>query len=222
MSHCVSDGTGIDEWMRILIEEMRLAQEPLGSSHPFGITPSEIPLILRISADGLARGSKQTRRHMGRRPSPRMTHSPPLCGGQQYSSACSPLLQSVSSSTTTNLFMPSDARRHLPSPYVGNVIYQLVAALDIGTLLLPSGLQRAASEVRRAITYSLHRLPIHERHGVHDWSGHNYVPGQRQRYVWRRLGQGIWICGSLQAHWRAKQSSHAQATRWISGSDDSC
>jgi hypothetical protein len=63
--------------------------------------------------------------------------------------------QTVPLSTISNLFMPSSARRHLPglpSPYVGNAVYQLITALDLGTLLSPSGLQRAASEVRRAIT----------------------------------------------------------------------
>jgi trichothecene 3-O-acetyltransferase len=50
--------------------------------------------------------------------------------------------------------MPSDARRHLnlPQPYVGNAVYQLTASLTLGTLLSPSGLQHAASTIRRAIT----------------------------------------------------------------------
>lgn len=50
--------------------------------------------------------------------------------------------------------MPSSARRHLnlPPSYVGNAVYQLIATLDLGTLLSPSGLQHAASAVRRAIT----------------------------------------------------------------------
>jgi trichothecene 3-O-acetyltransferase len=50
--------------------------------------------------------------------------------------------------------MASNARRHLnlPPSYAGNAVYQLTAALDLGTLLSPSGLQHAASAVRRAIT----------------------------------------------------------------------
>jgi hypothetical protein len=50
--------------------------------------------------------------------------------------------------------MPSDARRHLnlPPSYIGNVVYQLTAALDLDTLLSPSGLQKAAIAIRRAIT----------------------------------------------------------------------
>lgn len=50
--------------------------------------------------------------------------------------------------------MPSDARRHLnlPPSYIGNAVYQLTAAIDIGTLFSPSGLQHAASAIRRAIT----------------------------------------------------------------------
>lgn len=50
--------------------------------------------------------------------------------------------------------MPSDARRHLnlPPSYIGNAVYQLAAALDLGTLFSPSGLQHAASAIRAAIT----------------------------------------------------------------------
>ena len=50
--------------------------------------------------------------------------------------------------------MPSDARSHLnlPETYVGNAVCQLTAALDLGTVLTPSGLQQAASAIRRAIT----------------------------------------------------------------------
>lgn len=50
--------------------------------------------------------------------------------------------------------MPSDARRHLnlPPSYIGNAVYQLIANLDLATLLSPSGLQHAASATRRAIT----------------------------------------------------------------------
>jgi trichothecene 3-O-acetyltransferase len=49
--------------------------------------------------------------------------------------------------------MPSDARRHLNLPvlYVGNAEYQFTAALDLDTLLSPSGLQHAASAIRLAI-----------------------------------------------------------------------
>jgi trichothecene 3-O-acetyltransferase len=57
-------------------------------------------------------------------------------------------------STLGSVFLPSDARRHLnlPQSYVGNAVYQLTAALDLGTLLSPSGLKKAASALRRAIT----------------------------------------------------------------------
>jgi hypothetical protein len=54
---------------------------------------------------------------------------------------------------TADFFMPSDARRHLnlPPSYIGNVVYQLAAHIDLETLLSPSGLQYAASAIRRAI-----------------------------------------------------------------------
>ncbi|KAJ6584898.1 hypothetical protein B0H19DRAFT_1107066 [Mycena capillaripes] len=184
MSHCVSDGTGTDEWMRVLIEETRLAQEnatapnerPNGAvvgldrsvlcnmtsdlefsidQHPaymfknalpstgpstYGFTSAQIPFLLRISAAGLAQLKADATT-----PGERISTHDALCA----------LIAERPPSTTTNLFMPSNARRHLPSlpsPYIGNAVYQIIAALDLGTLLSPSGLQRAASEVRRAIS----------------------------------------------------------------------
>jgi trichothecene 3-O-acetyltransferase len=57
-------------------------------------------------------------------------------------------------SISGNFYMPSDARRHvgLPESYIGNVVYQLTAALQIGDLVSPSsGLQHAASAIRQSI-----------------------------------------------------------------------
>lgn len=50
--------------------------------------------------------------------------------------------------------MLSNARRHLqlPASYIDNTVYQLAVTLDLGTLLSPSGLQRAASAVRHAVS----------------------------------------------------------------------
>ena len=39
----------------------------------------------------------------------------------------------------------------MPMSYIGNAVYQLTAALDLDTLLSPSGLQHAASVIRLAI-----------------------------------------------------------------------
>ncbi|KAJ7261812.1 hypothetical protein B0H12DRAFT_337616 [Mycena haematopus] len=203
MSHCVSDGTGTDEWIRILIEETRLAQQDstqrsetmtvgLDRSvlcniqsdlafniehHPaymlkkppvpvseelapmskdsgvFGVSRSEIPVLLRLSPAGLAQ-LKADATTLGERIS---THDA-LCALMWRTvlliRSRRPSWQSVPPSATTNLFMPTNARRllpDLPSPYVGNAVYQLIAALNLGTLLSTSGLQRAAAEVRRAI-----------------------------------------------------------------------
>ncbi|KAJ6507980.1 hypothetical protein C8R47DRAFT_64406 [Mycena vitilis] len=197
MSHVVSDGTGADEWLRILIEEIRLANEhaaePRGpivgldrsvlcnmesslefqiEQHPaymFKPPPSEtpapthfleaavakIPVLLRLSAAGLEQLKADATI-----PGERISTHDALCAlmwrtALLVRSRRSSSAQSVPDSATSNLFMPSSARRHiknLPSPYVGNAVYQIIAALELGTLLSPSGLQRAAGEIRRAIT----------------------------------------------------------------------
>jgi hypothetical protein len=61
--------------------------------------------------------------------------------------------QSIPLSTKVDLFMPSDARRHLkiPDSYIGNAVYQLSASLDLGNILSPTGLQEAAGAIRTAI-----------------------------------------------------------------------
>ncbi|KAJ6513083.1 hypothetical protein C8R45DRAFT_333998 [Mycena sanguinolenta] len=202
MSHCVADGVGTDDWIRILTQETRLAQEEstgrserpevatLGldrsflcniqsdlafdiddhpaymfsvphtpasaqvSSNVFGATSSKIPVLLRLSPAGAAQLKADATT-----PGERISTHDALCAlmwrtallirSQRFSAENIPL------SVMSNLFMPSDARRHLPvlpSPYVGNVVYQIIAALDTTTLLSQSGLARAASEVRRAIT----------------------------------------------------------------------
>ncbi|KAJ7364202.1 hypothetical protein DFH08DRAFT_268384 [Mycena albidolilacea] len=205
MSHCVSDGTGTDAWMRILIEEVRLAQEDRSErtaaatvgldrsvlcnmtsnlafkieEHPayrFKAPPpppaadapasepapanlwaaaSDIPVLLRISAAGLA----QLKADATTPDAPPISTHDALCALMWRTvllirSRRSP--EPVPPSTTSNLFMPSNARPHLPalpSPYIGNAVYQLIAGLPLGALLAPdSGLQAAALELRRAIT----------------------------------------------------------------------
>lgn len=123
------------------------------TTHPFEATSPEIPVLLRISAAGLAQ----------------LKADATLPGGPSISThdALSALIwrtvlltrnrrstQILPASTGVSVFMPSDARRHLnlPLSYIGNAVYQLAASLDLGTLLSPSGLQNAASAVRRVIT----------------------------------------------------------------------
>ncbi|OCL09698.1 hypothetical protein AOQ84DRAFT_15204 [Glonium stellatum] len=212
MSHCVADGTGTNELMRVLSEETRFAQEhssegvvnevrsmsvttsmgldrsvicnmmsevpfhiedhpayrwkasppantpSLGRAlarHPFEATSPEIPVLLRISAASLAQLKADAT----------MPNAPPISTHDALSalvwrtillirSRRSASAQELPASTIGSIFMPMDARRHLniPPSYVGNVVYQLTAALDLGTLFSLSGLQHAASAVRRAIT----------------------------------------------------------------------
>lgn len=124
--------------------------------HPFEATSPEIPVLLRISCAGLAQ-LKADATLPGA--APLISTHDALCAliwrsvllirSQRYAS----VPQRLPASTLVNLFMPSDARRHLdlPASYIGNSVYQLAAVLDLGTLLSPSGLQYAASAVRRAI-----------------------------------------------------------------------
>ncbi|KAJ6513080.1 hypothetical protein C8R45DRAFT_334027 [Mycena sanguinolenta] len=198
MSHCVSDGTGTDQWMRILTEETQFVQEgsaqrsetttvgldrsflcnieselafnidkhpaymfkseevapPSEDSNVFGVSQSEVPVLLRLSPAGLAQLKTDATT-----PGERISTHDALCALMWRTvlliRSRRPSQQNISSSTTSNLFMPTNARRHLPglpSPYVGNAVYQLIAGLDLDTLLSPSGLQRAAAEIRRAIS----------------------------------------------------------------------
>ena len=211
MSHCVADGVGMNELMRVLSEETRLAQvqssegvvnelrsvavatgigedrnvmrnmtsemafniehhpayrwkaSSLGNTpsveptpiHPFEATSPEIPILLRISPRSLA----QLKADATQPGAPQISTHDALSALIWRSvllirSRRSALAQDLPASTIGSIFMPSDARHHLnlPPSYVGNAVYQLTAALDFGTLFSPSGLQHAASAVRRAIT----------------------------------------------------------------------
>ena len=211
MSHCVADGAGTNELMRVLSEETRFAQEhsrdgaanevrsmavttgmgqdrslmrnmtsemafniedhpayrwktpphaiapPLeqAPTHPFEATSPEIPVLLRMSAAGLA----QLKGDATTPGAPPISTHDALCALIWRSvllirSRRSALARDLAASTIGSIFMPSDARRHLnlPPSYVGNAVYQLTAALDLGTLLSSSGLQHAAGAVRSAIT----------------------------------------------------------------------
>ncbi len=200
MSHSVADGSGNNELIRILAEEVRRSQldmsdnaseaatpvSPIGVDrsllrniksdipfriadhpgymtnapaepppHPFVATLPELPILFHIPASRLAQLKVDAQK----------PGSPPISTHDVMvaliwrsviliRSRRSAAAQSVPSDTTTNLFMPSDARRHLqiPDSYIGNAVYQLSASLDLGTLISPSGLQEAASAMRRTIT----------------------------------------------------------------------
>ncbi len=125
--------------------------------HPFAAKSLEIPVLLRISASNLALLKADATPPDGSRIS---THD--ALAALIWRSVL--LIRSrrtqgidIPPSTISQIFMPSDGRRHLglPSSYVGNVIYQLTASLDLGTLLSSessSGLQAAAWSIRQAIT----------------------------------------------------------------------
>lgn len=134
------------------------ANEPLphhARPHPFEATSPEIPVLLHLSTAGLARLKADA-----------TSPTAPFISTHDALSALiwrtvllirtrrSRSAQSVPASTITSIFMPSDARRQLdlPPSYIGNAVYQLIAKLELGTLLSPSGLQHAASALRRAIT----------------------------------------------------------------------
>lgn len=125
------------------------------ATHPFEATSPEVPVLLRISATGLAQLKADAT--MPGAP-PTSTHdalsAPMWRSVLLIRSRRSTLAKDVPASAIGNLFMPSDARHHLnlPPSYIGNAVYQLTAVLDLGTLLSLSGLQHAASAVRSAIT----------------------------------------------------------------------
>ena len=124
------------------------------AAHPFEAASAEIPVFLRISPTRLAQLKDDA-----------TTPGAPAISTHDALSALlwrsvltvrrrrSAAALSLPASTTTKLFLPSDARPHLrlPPSYIGNAVYQLAAALDLGTLLSPSGLRRAARALRGAI-----------------------------------------------------------------------
>jgi hypothetical protein len=123
--------------------------------HPFQATGPETELILRISPASLAQLKSDAT----------TPGAPPISTHDALTalvwrtvilirSRRSASAREVPASTLASMYMPSDARRHLnlPQSYVANVVYQLTASLDLGTLLSPTGLQHAASAIRRAIT----------------------------------------------------------------------
>lgn len=125
------------------------------ANHPFRAIKPEIPLIFTISSASLNQMKKDATP-----PAPAWisTHDALVAliwrTQIQLHRQRSPAAQALPESTLTTLFMPSDARKalNLPSPYIGNAIYQLSATLPLSTLLSENGLQSAALAIRQAIT----------------------------------------------------------------------
>jgi hypothetical protein len=124
---------------------------PDQTTHPFTATSPEIPVLFHISAASLAHFKADATPPAG----------PPISTHDTLSALIwrSVLLihsrraQGVPASNNGRSFIPSDARRHLNilASYVGNAVYQLLAAVDLGTLLSLSGLQAAAVVIRATI-----------------------------------------------------------------------
>lgn len=125
-------------------------------SHPFVSPEPEMPISLHIPSSCLA----QLKADAQKPGTPPISTHDAICAllwrsvtflrHQRSESA-----KSVALSTPINLYFPSDGRRHLkiPDSYIGNAVYQLSTALDLGTILSPTtGLQEAAAAIRRAIT----------------------------------------------------------------------
>ncbi|MCJ1390290.1 hypothetical protein MMC18_003148 [Xylographa bjoerkii] len=121
------------------------------SPHPFSPTSPEVPVLIHICATSLAQLKADATPPEG---PPISTHDA-LCALTWRSLLLirSRRPQHIPASTIGRIFMPSDARRHLnlPMSYIGNAVYQLTAALDLDTLLSPSGMQHAARAIRLAI-----------------------------------------------------------------------
>ncbi|KUJ13689.1 uncharacterized protein LY89DRAFT_687083 [Mollisia scopiformis] len=123
------------------------------ATRSFEASSPETPIILRIPPAGLALLKADATR----------PEAPPISTHDALSALIWRTVMLIRSrrsardtplSTASKIFMPSDCRRHLnlPTSYIGNAVYQLTADLDLEKLLSPSGLQYAASSLRRAIT----------------------------------------------------------------------
>lgn len=123
-------------------------------NHPFSASDPEIPILLSIPPDKLALLKADATTPGGLQIS---THDAvtaliwrSVLLTRSHRTSLTPSLLT----STTRIFLPSDARRHLnlPADYIGNAVYQLTASLPLSTLLAPNGLQVAAQAVRSAIT----------------------------------------------------------------------
>jgi hypothetical protein len=130
-------------------------KEPSGIQALFDSTSPEVPVSIHISAANLAKLKADAT----------LPNAPPISTHDAIVALiwCSVLLirsrrclspPDELDSVLGSVFFPADARRHLnlPQSYIGNAAYQLTAELDLNVLLSSSGLQQAASAVRRAIT----------------------------------------------------------------------
>ncbi|KAK0259937.1 hypothetical protein LTR91_000482 [Friedmanniomyces endolithicus] len=123
-------------------------------AHPFEATSPEVPVVIHITASNLVKLKADAALGNG---APISTHdalagllwrSTMLIRSRRSASA-----KDVPPTTSTTLFFPSDARKHInvDNSYIGNAVYQLAISEELGNLLSPTGLQYAASAIRRAI-----------------------------------------------------------------------
>ncbi|KAF2094988.1 hypothetical protein NA57DRAFT_79478 [Rhizodiscina lignyota] len=142
-------------YMRKATDAVDPLPEEQATSHAFKATSPEIPVILHIPTVGLTQLKVDST----------TPEAPPISTHDALSalmwrtlllirSRRSREARALVASTEGCLFMPSDARRDLdiPTSYIGNVVYQLTASLDLETLFSPFGLRCAARAVRQAIT----------------------------------------------------------------------
>ncbi|KAK0353469.1 hypothetical protein LTR91_023225 [Friedmanniomyces endolithicus] len=124
-------------------------------AHPFQAPSPEVPVVIHITASNLAKLKSNAAPGHGARISTHdalaglLWRSTILIRSRRSTSA-----KDVPPTTTTTLFFPSDARKHInvDNSYIGNAVYQLAVSEELGNLLSPTGLQYAARAVRRAIT----------------------------------------------------------------------
>jgi trichothecene 3-O-acetyltransferase len=128
---------------------------PVGPApHPFQTTRPEPPLTFTISASNLAK-LKADAQHVD---APPISTHDAMCAliwrtTILIRSQRSPEARNIPPDSETQLFFPTDGRRHLrlPLSYIGNAVYQLKVTLPLSEVLSATGLQLTASAVRRAI-----------------------------------------------------------------------
>ncbi|KAK0879217.1 hypothetical protein LTR87_006887 [Friedmanniomyces endolithicus] len=124
-------------------------------AHPFQASSPEVPVVIRITASNLAKLKSDATLGNGARVSTHdalaglLWRSTMLIRSRRTASG-----EGVPPTTSTTLFFPSDARKHIhvDNSYIGNAVYQLAVSEELGNLLSQIGLQYAASAIRRAIT----------------------------------------------------------------------
>ncbi|KAK1072754.1 hypothetical protein LTR12_016025 [Friedmanniomyces endolithicus] len=147
-------------------------------AHPIQASSPEVPVVIHITSANLAKLKADAALGSGAGISTHdalaglLWRSTMLIRSRRSASA-----KDVPPTTSTTLFFPSDARKHInvdniltkrdaavrlasredtsaekQQSYIGNAVYQLAVSEELGNLLSPTGLQHAARAVRQAIT----------------------------------------------------------------------